>query len=306
MTAPNPGWYPHPDDPHSLRWWDGTAWTDFVAPRIPPAAVAAEPPVAESSAVEAPGAPAEGTEGVPPEAAPAAEPPAAEPAAAPVAAEAPAAPAAEPAAPAAEAPAPDPGRVTPLPVAPPPVQPLEPGPLAPVTPLPVRQDEPEPVGPPPAARRSRRGPVVAGLAVLAAAGVAAALLLSGDSSPKGVAKHGGPPVADRVCLRVWNGTDTADAVNLRRQAGQFNGSYARLVRVAPIPGTLMQPGSCALEAYQPETDTHLIAVAGVKDQLGYLDVTAYPRAASLGWPTSAKQANVRISADGSLRAIVRR
>jgi hypothetical protein len=23
-----PGWYPDPDDPDRMRWWDGRAWTD--------------------------------------------------------------------------------------------------------------------------------------------------------------------------------------------------------------------------------------------------------------------------------------
>lgn len=28
------GWYPDPKDPNNqLRWWNGTAWTDDVAPR---------------------------------------------------------------------------------------------------------------------------------------------------------------------------------------------------------------------------------------------------------------------------------
>jgi hypothetical protein len=30
-TAP-PGWYPDQTDPGSLRYWDGTAWTEHVAP----------------------------------------------------------------------------------------------------------------------------------------------------------------------------------------------------------------------------------------------------------------------------------
>lgn len=32
MTAPQPGWYPDPHAPGSLRWWDGRAWTSSVVP----------------------------------------------------------------------------------------------------------------------------------------------------------------------------------------------------------------------------------------------------------------------------------
>ena len=32
--APPPGWYPDPDRFHSLRWWEGTDWSD--ARRVPP------------------------------------------------------------------------------------------------------------------------------------------------------------------------------------------------------------------------------------------------------------------------------
>ena len=28
-----PGWYPDPQVPHQLRYWDGAAWTAHVAPR---------------------------------------------------------------------------------------------------------------------------------------------------------------------------------------------------------------------------------------------------------------------------------
>lgn len=31
MTAPT-GWYPDPEHPYTLRWWDGHAWTEFRAP----------------------------------------------------------------------------------------------------------------------------------------------------------------------------------------------------------------------------------------------------------------------------------
>ena len=33
-----PGWYPDPQRPGMLRWWDGSAWTPFEAPATPPVA----------------------------------------------------------------------------------------------------------------------------------------------------------------------------------------------------------------------------------------------------------------------------
>jgi hypothetical protein len=67
----------------------------------------------------------------------------------------------------------------------------------------------------------------------------------------------------------------------------------------------MQPGSCALTVYQSDTDTHAIFVSGVKDHVGYMDVTGYPRAARYGWPKSTDEANVSIQEDGTIRAIER-
>ena len=31
--APSPGWYPDPELPSRLRWWDGLDWTDIRRPR---------------------------------------------------------------------------------------------------------------------------------------------------------------------------------------------------------------------------------------------------------------------------------
>lgn len=32
-----PGWYPHQDFPNAVRYWDGQAWTDRIAPMPAPA-----------------------------------------------------------------------------------------------------------------------------------------------------------------------------------------------------------------------------------------------------------------------------
>jgi hypothetical protein len=37
MTAPgSPGWYPHPDQPGQMCWWDGTQWSGQAAAVGPP------------------------------------------------------------------------------------------------------------------------------------------------------------------------------------------------------------------------------------------------------------------------------
>jgi uncharacterized protein YbjQ (UPF0145 family) len=33
-TSVPAGWYPNPQDPHQLRWWDGSTWTDRVQASI--------------------------------------------------------------------------------------------------------------------------------------------------------------------------------------------------------------------------------------------------------------------------------
>jgi Protein of unknown function (DUF2510) len=66
MSAPAPAWYPDPQDPARIRWWDGQAWTEHaqtrpaaavpaVAPALPPQVVAPQA-VAGSVATIAPAA----------------------------------------------------------------------------------------------------------------------------------------------------------------------------------------------------------------------------------------------------------
>ena len=43
-TAPA-GWYPDPQDPSQMRWWDGSQWGETQSPP-PPSAVSATPPAA--------------------------------------------------------------------------------------------------------------------------------------------------------------------------------------------------------------------------------------------------------------------
>ena len=38
-----PGWYPDPGDANSIRYWDGSHWTELVTPRPPPLAALGEP-----------------------------------------------------------------------------------------------------------------------------------------------------------------------------------------------------------------------------------------------------------------------
>jgi hypothetical protein len=156
----------------------------------------------------------------------------------------------------------------------------------------------------------------AAVVAVAAAGAAGATnLINGDAAPTKPNRSATPsaamvpgtsdtPVLDKECLKLWNTTDSQSAAQLRVTLGQFTGALAQVSRVAPMPGTLMQPNSCGLTVYDPGTDTSAVFVAGVKDQIGYLDVTAYPRAGkTYGFPTSEKQANVTIEPDGTIRAL---
>lgn len=33
-TGPKPGWYPDPEDPSCLRYFDGRSWTSSTQPRV--------------------------------------------------------------------------------------------------------------------------------------------------------------------------------------------------------------------------------------------------------------------------------
>jgi hypothetical protein len=321
-TAPAAGWYPDPTEPERLlRWWDGNAWsaytTDVPQPEPEPETPQpfanvvvdlapgdevpdAEPiefswsdpedlfevtvaeyepdPVDEATLAEAftfRARPTEATE-----------------------------------APAIEIPS--------LPVYESPLETIA-SPLSVRVEVPVRIEPPAPVGPqtaaapapavpaPPAPAPGRRRLAVAGTGAVVAVAAAAALLtnvLSGDDSA-GRASTAAPALTatDKGCLRVWNTTASPSAGQLRVTVGQFEGALARVSQVAPLPGTVMAPNSCALTVYDPATDTHAIFVAGVKDQIGYIDVTSYPRAERYGWPKTTGDANVTIRPDGSIRAL---
>lgn len=59
MSAPAPDWYPDPDDPTQLRYWDGSVWTENRSPNPAAAgqqqAPASVPPPGQAQAQQAPG-----------------------------------------------------------------------------------------------------------------------------------------------------------------------------------------------------------------------------------------------------------
>jgi hypothetical protein len=264
-TGPARGWYPDPKQPAALRWWDGSRWTGHRT-------AAREAAAGVLAAAESEPDTRRGTN----EAFRAALESARA-----TRAGSGSAPAVEP------EPEPEPEIVATV---------VEPAPA------------PEPPAAAEAAPRRGRRKLAGAVAVLAVAGAGAALLATGGASApagKAAARSAAVAAADLECVKAWNQAESTDAAQLRVTLGQFAGAPARISRVAPLPGTLMQPNACALSVYDPGTGTHAIFVAGVKDQPGYLDVTTYPRAAKYGWPQTARQGNVQIQPDGTLRAVIR-
>ena len=49
MNNPAPDWYPDPDDPTQLRYWDGNIWTENRSPAVAEQPQAAAPPPAAGS-----------------------------------------------------------------------------------------------------------------------------------------------------------------------------------------------------------------------------------------------------------------
>ena len=322
-SAPAPGWYPDPRGGEDcLRWWDGAAWSTFTTDPPEPEPEP-EPPhrfsdfVADTRADEEVPVDDEGLYDFEPiefswsDPADLFEVTVSEPEDGPFAFRA------RPLEPRAEAAhAPDPGLEIPaLPVYESPLATIT-SPVSKRVEVPVRVDIPPPApalpaappAVPPAAAPRRRTALAGTGAVVALAATAAMItnVLGGhDTSTHRKAAAAGTALtsAERGCLKEWNTTASGGAAQLRVTLGQFEGALAKVGPVAPLAGTTMAPDSCALTVYDPGSDTRAVFVSGVKDQVGYLDVTTYPRAVKqYVAPQNARQANVSIRPDGSLRA----
>lgn len=164
----------------------------------------------------------------------------------------------------------------------------------------------EPPSPAAAPARRRRG-ALTGTGAIAAVAATAALLTNVLSADHAKAPAKAPAAAlsaaDRDCLQLWNTTASASAAQLRVTLGQFSGALAHVGQVAPLSGTMMQPNSCALTVNDPGTGTRAIFIAGLKDEVGYIDATSYPRAKVYGWPKTTRDANVAIRSDGAIEGL---
>lgn len=316
-TSPAAGWYPDPRGADGrLRWWDGAAWTTFTT-EPPSAEPEPEAPhlfadvVADASAGEDVPVDDDGLDDFEPiefswsDPADLFEVNVSEPAepedgpfvfrARSLGAEVPSLPVYE--SPLATIASPISTRVE-IPVR---IEAPAPAPMAPV--------EAEAEVEPPAAPPRRRLALAGTGAVVAVAATAAIItnMLTGDagSGPRRAAAAGSAlSASERGCLKEWNTTLGGGMGELRVTLGQFEGALAQVAQVTPLPGTVMAPDSCALTVYDPASETSAVFVSGVEDQVGYLDVTSYPRAVKqYGAPRNAGQANVAIRADGSLRAL---
>jgi hypothetical protein len=318
-TAPAAGWYPDPTEPdRHLRWWDGSTWTSYVTdvpqPEPEPEAphpfanvvvdLAPDDDIPEAEPIDFSWSDPDDLFEVTVseyETAPPVEPETFSFRARPL-----------------EPVEPEPIAIPSLPVYESPLDtissplnvrvevPVRIEPAAPVV-APAPQREVVPPPPPPAAPTpGRRRIALAGTGVVVAVAAAAAIVtnvISGGDTRRAAAAAPALSDTDKACLRVWNTTASPSAAQLRVTLGQFEGALARVSQVAPLPGTVMAPNSCALTVYDPATDTHAVFVAGVRDQIGYMDVTSYPRAEQYGWPKAQRDANVGIRSDGSIRAL---